>query len=446
MTSSKKYFAIPAAAVALGLGAGAVAQAAEPTTEQLLQKIEALQGEVNTLKATQQTQSTLTAKQVDATVERVLNDAEKRSQLLQVQGFTAGYNNGRFVIQDAAGNFVLRPSLEFQFRGVGNIRDGGNNNDDDKQKGFEVSRMAFGFDGSACTPDLTYAFQWNTSTGGSVYLETAVIRYAMGDTMAIRAGQFANPVFHEQGTATVNQLGVTRSLVNTLISGADQAFTQAVSVQFDPTSQLAIEIGAEDGFNSGNSDFTDPSSGGSYDWGIFGRGDFFIQGGKAEAADFSARGNKNDLLAIGVGVDASQTGSSTDYLHTVDVQWENTGGLAIYGAYLGDWITNGGTGDDDFYNWGFLVQAGYMLNDRWEVYGRYDYTHFDQDLLATNEAEEYCELTLGVNWYMCTGNTAKVSFDVTYLPNGSPSELRNLGILAADDDEWVFRGQFQLVL
>jgi len=452
MTSrSKKFIAIPAAAIALGLGSGAVARAAEPTAEQMMQQIQALQAKVQQLETTQQTQASLSAKQVDATVERVLNDAQHRSQLLQMQGFTAGYDKGRFTIQDASGDWVLRPSLEFQFRGVGNIRDGGSSGgDDDKQKGLEVSRMAFGFDGNACTPNLTYMFQWNTDRdGGSVFLETAVVKYFINDDMAIRAGQYRNPVFHEQAIGPTMQLAADRSLVNALITGSNEAFTQAIAIQYDPKDgPLWVEVGAEDGFNSGNTDFTDPSSGGSYDWGAYARVNYFVHGSKASYSDFSARGNKEDLLVIGLGGDVSQIGDFTEYLHTVDVQWENTGGISIYAAYLGDYIdTNGGGGgDDSFYNWGFLIQGGYMLTDSWEAFARYDYTHFDSDFTGTGESDEFCEITLGVNWYMCAGHNAKVTLDVTYLPNGSPSELRSLGILANDDDQWIVRGQFQLLL
>jgi len=442
MTSRSKKIAIPAmVAGALGLGAGAVARAAEPTADQLMQQIQDLQAKVQQLETKQQTQSAASAQQVDATVERVLQDAEKRSQLLQMEGFTAGYSKGRFTIQDASGNWVLRPSIEFQFRGVGNIRDGGGTTDNDKQKGFEVSRLAFGFDGVACTPNLTYLFQWNTDTdGGSVALEQAYVRYAFNDTMALRAGQFRNPVFHEQEIGQTTQLAVDRSLANALITGTNEARTQAVEFQFDPSSQLAIMVGAEDGFNSQNSDFTDPSSGGSYDWGLYARVNFFVMGSKEAYKDFSAVGDRGQLLVIGAGGDVSQTGSFNDYLHTIDVQYE-TGGLSVYAAYLGDYRDSGG---DDIYNWGFVLQAGYMVSPSWEVFGRWDYTNFDSDF--STSSDEFCELTLGVNWYMCAGQNVKVSLDVSWLPNGSPTELRSLGILAGDDQEWMVRGQFQLLL
>ncbi len=446
--SSKGYLTTAAAAAAVSalFGSGA-ARAAEPTTAELMQQIDQLKAKVQQLETTQNQQATLSAKQVDATVERVLNDAEKRSQLLQVEGFTAGYNKGRFTIQDAAGNWMLRPTFQFQLRAVGNIRDGGDGSDSDKQKGFEIPRMKFGFDGNAFSPSFTYNFLWNSATnGGSVGLEQAWVRYAFNDQMAIRAGQIINPVFREQSIGSRKQLAVERSMMNTLITGTGEGRTQVAELQFDPTSQISIEIGAEDGFNSQNTDFTDPSSGGANDWGAFGRVNFFAMGPRSEWDDFSAMKNKEDLLVIGGGLDVTQTGSNTVYLHTVDAQYENTGGLGIYGAYAGSYTDLGSGDDDSLYNWGFLVQAGYMLNDSWELFGRWDYTKFDSDSSFASGADEYCEVTLGTNWYVGGGHNAKFTFDFVYLPNGSPADIKSADILASSDAEYIFRGQFQLLL
>jgi hypothetical protein len=35
---------------------------------------------------------------------------------------------------------------------------------------------------------------------------------------------------------------------------------------------------------------------------------------------------------------------------------------------------------------------------------------------------------------------------VSYLPNGAPSDQTQAGILAADDDEFLVRAQFQILL
>ena len=74
-------------------------------------------------------------------------------------------------------------------------------------------------------------------------------------------------------------------------------------------------------------------------------------------------------------------------------------------------------------------------------------TMFEDDVLFANGATEdfFHELTVGVNYYI-QGHAAKFTLDASYVPNGSPNNQTGLGILAGDDAEFVFRGQFQLLL
>src|SRR5450432_1837367 len=110
---TKKFMAIPLVAVALSMSGGAV-RAAEPTTSELMQQINQLQAKVQQLETKQEA---IASKDVDATVDQVLQDADKRSQLLQMEGFTAGWQQGKgFRIQDAQGNFVLHPFFQAQLR------------------------------------------------------------------------------------------------------------------------------------------------------------------------------------------------------------------------------------------------------------------------------------------------------------------------------------------
>src|SRR5688572_30829522 len=111
---------IPAAIVAGGLGlcsgaAFAAAPGEEPSKQELVEQINALKAQVDRLAANQQVQQDKwTAREVDATVDSVLRDADRRSQLFQVQGFTAGYDKGKFVIQSEDGNFKLNPNFQLQ--------------------------------------------------------------------------------------------------------------------------------------------------------------------------------------------------------------------------------------------------------------------------------------------------------------------------------------------
>ena len=96
-------------------------------------------------------------------------------------------------------------------------------------------------------------------------------------------------------------------------------------------------------------------------------------------------------------------------------------------------------GADDLDNFGWLVQAGYMLNARWEVFGRYD-----QIILDEADNDNIQEYTLGVNYYL-NGHAAKFTADIDYLPDGSAGQS-GLGYIGTDETETVARVQFQLLL
>jgi hypothetical protein len=427
---------------------GTTVHAADPSYDELKQQVDQLKARLDQVEA----RSAVTPQQVDQTVERVLKDADQRSQMLQMEGFTAGWTKDKgFRIQDAAGNWALHPYFQFQFRSTTNWRNDGKHagNDADWENGFSIPRMKIGFDGNAFSPSLTYNFLWNTSTTtGGLNLEQAWLKYMLADGWYVRAGQIINPAFHEQSMGSRYLMAADRSLVNSLITGVNEGRTQAVTVIYDQKgSPLWAEAGIEDGFNSQNTDFRDPNEGGTNDWGVTGRVNYFVNGDASEYGNFSAQGNKNDLLVIGAGGDITQTGDLTNYLHTVDLQWENTQGLGLYVAFLGNYIDNKQT-DDTSYNWGFLVQGNYMLNDRWEVFGRYDMTKFDGNIVPAGQGEEFCELTGGFNWYAFGGYSAKITVDLTWLPNGVPAavDTSNLGFLTGGDDQFVLRAQFQLLL
>lgn len=452
MTRKKFIKAAACVAGALGLVSGA-AQAAEPTPEQLMQQIQELQNKVQQLETNQA--AALSKETVDATVASVLRDAEQRSQMLQMEGFTAGWSRDKgFRIQDAQGNWVLHPFFQFQPRSVTNFRhsgpefdtDGdfiGYDGEDDMQHGLEIRRMKFGFDGNAFTPDLSYYFLWATDRdGGDVFLEQAWIRYFFNDDWAFRFGQIRNPVFHEQDTSSSMQLAADRSLTNVLITGSNEPFTQAFTLMYAPKEgPITAEFGIGDGYDTGNTTFEDSADG---NCGAFVRVNYFVNGPRAAYKDFTARGNKEDLLVFGGGVDWTSVDGANLYRYTVDAQWENTGGLSLYLAYIGLFADERGAGSDDSCDWGLIAQAGYMLNDAWEVFGRVGYSKFDNDDFLGEDT--WCELTAGVNWYVGGGHDCKVTIDATVLPNGAPGDFGSLGILDSDDTEVIVRGQFQLLL
>ena len=80
--------------------------------------------------------------------------------------------------------------------------------------------------------------------------------------------------------------------------------------------------------------------------------------------------------------------TTTRCFHTVDAQYEIRPARPV--RRLRTASTPTGTrhrrrrrsDGDDRYDWGFLVQAGYMLDRQWEVFGRYDYVALDDGTAA----------------------------------------------------------------
>lgn len=443
MISSKRR-SIPAMmAGALSLtGVAAFGQQSQPTQQELLDTVKSLQAKVAQLEAKQQeasSASTYAADKAvaDRTVADVLADAEKRSQLLAEGGLTAGWIKGKPTIQSDDGKFVLNPTLQLQFRFVADYLDESEaTGEDDFESGFEMRRVKFGASGKY--GDFGYKFVWATNrAGGTVFLEDAEVSYKLSDTLSIYGGQFKDPVHHEELVSSSRQLAVERSLVNELLGGGVLDRVQGVGLAYE-SGPLYATVAFIDGSNSDNTNFT---AGTGAEYGVAGRVEYTVYGDKKQYADFTAMGNKGDMLVIGAGGDISGLASANQYTYTVDAQWENAAGLAVYGAALGQTI-QGHSDDSDDSNFGAIAQVGYLLPDsKWEVFGRGGWIHYESD--ADND--DIFELTAGVNYYFFSHN-AKFTADVTVLPNGSPAESGS-GIRDSGDElQVVGRVQFQLAI
>jgi len=447
------------------------AYAAEPTTSELMAQIDQLRAKVEQLEA-----KPVNQKDVDTTVAQVVADAEKRSQLLQSEGFTAGYSKGKFLIQSADGNFSLNPNAQFQFRSVTNYAesDGESSNIVD---GFEVRRMKLGLAGNLFTKNLKYNFVWatnraastttrtfnspvnsvvvdadgnqiGTGTGtasgsvidttadaGGLFLEDAVVEYAINEQFTVKVGQYKVPVHHEELTSSKRQIAVDRTIVNELLGGGYLDRSQGVGLVYKPVAPLVLEVMYHDGANQDNTNFADEAP----DYGVAGRVEYTVFGDtKASYGDFSARKNSTDLLVIGGGADYSPNGDSYILAYTVDAQFENTVGTGFYLAYLG-FAADGGAGTDEAHDFGGIAQVSQTLSAKLEAFGRYGYVNFDDE-----GDDDLHEITAGVNYYFYD-HSVKGTLDVVYLPEGSPSDS-GLGYVASDDSQIVLRAQFQLLL
>jgi hypothetical protein len=451
---SRKFVGIAAISLAL---LSVAAAPAEPSRQDLQIQIDALKSQIERLGTTAPAQ--LDPRDVDIVVQQVLADAEHRSApLADVSGFSAGYSNGKFVLQSEDGNFSLSPGLLLKVRYVTNWREHGKaDGSDDTETGFEIRQAKIIAAGNAFTKDLTYRFQTDVdrSTGTAV-LQDFWLRYHVAPDWAVRAGQYKDIVHHEETTYDGLILPVDRSLVNALIGGGRTARTDGAEVIYDH-SDLHVAGLFHNGINSSNSPYNDHTGGSFFpvntNFGVSGRAESFLAGRKThEYDDFTALGNKEDLLVIGGGFDWTQGGDDNVIFHTADVQYEPSAckGLAMYAAFLGAYRTigPGGAGSipsGDYYDWGVLAQVAYLLTDKLEIFGRFEYTALAPGALPSGASNDVTEITVGFNYYF-HGQNLKLTTDIDWLPNGSPFNFETLGILANKDNEVIFRAQAQLAL
>jgi len=461
-----RNFPLYAAAMA-ALGITTIVHA-EPTTEELMQQLEALKQKVQQLEQAQQ--NLVTREDVTATVEAVIRDSDKRSQLFSVEGFTAGWSDGKFLLQSSDGNFSLHPYIWMQVRNTTSWREDGKQpgDRDDIENGFEIRRVKYGIDGNAFSKALTYKFQWQVGrSNGTPSMDDAWVKYKFAPQWSIRGGQFSDPLAHESLVSSRRFVAAERSYTNDYFSQADN-YVQGVSLIYDAPGSLRGEFAFTDGANivslagnrsNQNQNFQDFETNNA-DWGAAGRVEFLAFGDWKNYDDFSALGTKDNMLVLGAGLDYTEVGDTGFLTHTIDAQYETHCGLALYAAYYGRYTKDSPAGvnkpdpvtgitpvtnHQDLYDWGAIAQASYLINPKFEVFARYGFLGLDSDGVPAGKSDKVQEVTVGANYYV-HGQNAKFTIDAGWLPDGAPIADDGAGILAGNDASYYLRAQFQLAL
>lgn len=473
-----KHRLLPAVvACVVGLGAGAAVADDGSSQQQLQQRIDQLEAKVQTL----QTQQSQDQAQVTAAIQQVVAQADAQSKLMDTEGGGINYDavHGLHFASDD-GNFYMHPWALFQFQGIGTVTtsDKGDSavqsNNGNSNTGFQVRHMEFGLEGHAVTPNLHYDLQFENFLSAGFVLEDAYATYRLGDNSQfyVKAGQFEDPTWHEGTVDDAHQLAMDRSLTDALIGSTfgNLGFTtdrvQGVGLIFKDQN-LRGEVDLTDGYNSANAPFTGTTltpaglanaHNPPENFGLDGRFEWAIMGGEdtwREYDHFSSLGDRHDILVVGTGVDWTEAEDVDAIQWTIDGQWNTASGLSIYGAFLTNFVNSGSSNNTPANNvstsdFGFLIQAGYMLNPQWEVFARYDLTILDKkDIFnaavtaAHGSAETNVhEIDAGVNWYLY-GQRVKATFQGALLPTGSPIPLTAMGILA-DPRKFEAIGEAQL--
>jgi Phosphate-selective porin O and P len=478
MLFSKRFRILAAASLgAWSLTAGAAkAQSTDnnpsstaPTTAELEAKVDALETKVNQLEGKE---DELQANEA-ATIKQVLADADEHTQFLpgNIQG---GYApSAGFVIRSADGNFTFHPGVVLDFREMTSYREdtpakGGGETAKtgyDTQSGFDVTRARLVFDGTI-NKNVGYYVQFQDDQGTAFNLLDAYASYRFDDSpFGVKVGQFKDPWLHERNLSEARLLAVDRSLVESYLGGGQTARVQGAALTYDQD-KLRGQLVVHDGFNSTNTKFFDAGGigkgdgGGAgvtpTDYGVSGRGEYMIIGDRTKDSDgykeydqFTALGDKQDILVAGTGFDYSQAGDNDVYFHTADLQYDTTSGWSFYGAYLGsyrDLHTNQGVTPGNYYDPGALAQVAYLVTPKIEPFARYDYTYLAGGSVSGLNKYDVQEITVGANYYLY-GQIAKFTLDGSWLPEGAPTDSDALGVLQdSGHNEFVLRAQFQLAI
>ncbi len=431
-------------ALALSLAFAATpARAQDASTAELRQQIDALQRQVEQIERREAASADVSRAQ-----SQVLDDANRRSQLLQSGGVTSGYDGSSFFLSSSDGKFTLKPLAHFQVRNATVFREGAApDGEDDWQNGFEIRRMKLGARGNLFDKNLTYLFIWGARVNsGTIFLDEAWARYKFDNGLAVRAGQFKDPLNRESQTPSHLLLSCERSYQTDLFFGMDN-YVQGISLSYeDAALPVKGEVAFTDGAISTNGNFQDPPTGVDQNFGVAGRVDYKAFGDWKTVGDFAAARVETDTLAFGAGIDYTEgeqldAGTKQVIRYTADGIYKLASNWSFYAAVNGRHTeVKGGANSND---WGALAQVAWSPDDKIEPFVRYGYSYFDS-AAAGSEASVH-EITAGVNHYL-HGQNAKLTLDLTYLPNGAPYADSGADILLSQDAEVVLRAQFQLAL
>lgn len=399
------------------------------------------------------------ADEVRALVAEMLADAETRTSLLQ--GGMGGHD-GRFYLSSADGNFRLETYGQIQFRYILNMRDdSGDFNadgiaDDDFTTGFQTRRTKVGFKGHVFGPDLFYNVRFAADRdGGDIATDYAYVGKKFDNGWTAQWGQFKAPLLREELVGSDRQLAVERSFTNEIFT-AD--YVQGIMATYEQDN-FRFMGSFNDGISSANTDLTAEPA----DFGLTARVEFIWDGSWSDFKEFtSARGNAYSGM-FGAAIHYQDGPDDNDFVlvetealvYTLDFSLRGDGWNAFV-AFVGNNIEFDATppavvpgADSD--NYAFILQAGVMLSEDWELFGRYEHVFLDDDVFVGDD--EFNAFTIGLNNYI-HGHAAKFSIDLSWYFEPTPDfglvalggPTTSVGALpAGDEDQVVIRAQYQLL-
>lgn len=383
------------------------------------------------------------ADEIRGLVNDVLADVDTRASL-QGSGATSGWP----WVASADGNFKLKFGGQIQARWLTNEATG-----QEDQQGFEQRRTKLKFSGHVGDPSWQYKVTatWGRNDGSST--EDAYINKKFDNGSWFKFGQYKGGFLRENIVSSSKQLGVERSMLNNAFT---YGWTQGIEYGWRDD-DMGFIFQYNDGPGLANSQALAPSrsamiarveyKSGDASWKDFGylTSKMGAKGGFMLGFSYQSMEIDDDSTSAEYGnVDANKSDG-----WSADASWRGDGWNVF--AYMVE--TTGTTTDGaDIDSSGWLVQAGYMINEHTEIFAKHQegtIDGFNNDMSA---------FSAGFNYWPIAGNNAvKWTTDVSWagdlIANGgdgaSPDWVSSGNGWRADtgtaDDQMLIRTQLQLL-
>ena len=457
------------------------------------------------------------AGEVRSLVQDVLADSQSRTSL-QDSGMMAGYKAGKgFYLSNQDGSFSLMMSGQLQTRWVmNNSRDedpaGNNINGSETSWGFQVRRAKVRFQGNVIDPSWTYAINGafegpdsgaqipvsnttlntgNQSNGGTFEFQEAYIAKELESGLTLTFGQFKTPWLREELVDSSQQLAVERSVANEFFN-QDRAVGVMASYATDSWNVAAsYNNGQQTALSQGTryTNFADNPT----DWAFSARFEYKISGDWSDFDSFTSSPGDEEAIMIGAAVMGQKYGEASEGVDipatpagvapafpgasygldgtkvmgfTVDAT-AKFGGFSLFGSFVyqsyegGSGLSNvnGNNLDGEKWNpWAVVVQAGYSLNNEWELFARWTegngdgFDVGDQNLAAAfdlgAEGGNPSIITVGANYFINDNVKFTVDWGINMADNMSifsGNEASTGWESSNTSDQWVLRAQLQLL-
>ena len=435
------------------------------------------------------------ASEIRGIVQDVLADSQSRTSL-QDSGMMAGYQSGKgFFLSNSDGSFSLKVTGQIQLRWVLNStkqsfedRNTDLENSPKTTWGFQIRRAKVRFQGNVIDPSWKYQIngEFNTKTGRYDFAE-ALIQKVFDNGWVLTMGQFKTPWLREELVSSSRQLAVERSVVNELFT-QDRAVGIQLSHRADDWSIAASYNNGQRTMIPDQTRYTNFSTSPTK-WAFSSRFQWKLSGDWSDFKGFTGSMDEKQAVMIGVAAMGQQYNGTSGADNLFGYEFEDLAGfggdltfanstvwgitadisakfdnISLFAAGIiqrynvkGTQSTGGSFDISPYTPWGVVVQGGYSLTDKWELFARYEYGNASVDELKISRGPNqtvplYTEggnvsiLTVGANWFLNSKVKFTTDWGINFADNLSTFKDAGDGWRSSGSpDQWVLRAQLQLL-